>query len=79
MTITRVNDNPSGAGSLTTTSLNDNAGATNLFGGLTVSDVDAGENDLSLTITLTNPTAGTLTGGGFTETGPGAASTRPPA
>ena len=58
-------------GSLTTTSLNDNAGATNLFGGLTVSDVDTGENDLSLTITLTDPTAGTLSGGGFTETGPG--------
>ena len=71
VTITRVNDDPTGAGSLTTTSLNDNAGATNLFGGLTVSDVDAGENDLSLTITLTDPTAGTLSGGGFTETGPG--------
>ena len=71
MTITRVNDDPTGAGSLTTTSLNDNAGATNLFGGLTVSDVDTGENDLSLTITLTDPTAGTLSGGGFTETGPG--------
>ncbi len=70
VTITRVNDNPSGAGSLTTTSLNDNAGATNLFGGLTVSDVDTGENDLSLTITLTNAAAGTISGGGFTETGP---------
>ncbi len=71
VTITPVNDDPTGAGSLTTTSLNDNAGATNLFGGLTVSDVDTGENDLSLTITLTDPTAGTLSGGGFTETGPG--------
>ena len=71
ITVTPVNDDPTGAGSLTTTSLNDNAGATNLFGGLTVSDVDAGENDLSLTITLTDPTAGTLSGGGFTETGPG--------
>ena len=37
VTITRVNDDPTGAGALTTTSLNDNAGATNLFGGLTVS------------------------------------------
>ena len=71
VTITRVNDDPTGAGSLTTTSLNDNAGATSLFAGLTVSDVDVGENDLSLTITLTDPTAGTLAGGGFTETGPG--------
>ena len=71
MTITRVNDNPGGAGTLTTTSLNDNAGATNLFGGLTVSDVDAGENDLSLIITLTDPTAGSISGGGFTETGVG--------
>ena len=41
VTITRVNDNPSGAGTLTTTNLNDNAGATNLFGGLSVSDVDS--------------------------------------
>ena len=36
-----------------------------------ISDVDAGENDLSLTITLTDPTAATISGGGFTETGPG--------
>ena len=71
VTINRVNDDPSGSGTLTTTSLNDNAGATNLFGGLTVSDVDAGENDLSLTITLTDPTAGTITGGGFTHLGGG--------
>ena len=71
VTITRMNDNPGGAGSLSTTSLNDNAGATNLFAGLTVSDADTGENDLSLTITLTDPTAGSISGGGFTETGVG--------
>ena len=71
LTITRINDDPAGAGSLTTTSINDNAGATSLFGGLSVADVDTGENDLSLTITLTDPSAGTLSGGGFTETGPG--------
>ena len=71
VTITRVNDDPNGAGTLTTTSLTDNAGATNLFGGLTVSDVDAGENDLSLTITPTESHGGPLSGGGFTETGPG--------
>ncbi len=70
ITVTDVNDNPSGAGSLTTTSLNDNDGATNLFGGLSVTDVDTGEADLSLTITLATPSAGTLSGGGFTETAP---------
>lgn len=69
--VSRVNDHPTGSGSLTTTSLNDNAGATNLFGGLTVDDVDSGETDLSLTITLADPTAGTITGGGFTETNVG--------
>ncbi|MDA0282651.1 MAG: DUF4347 domain-containing protein, partial [Planctomycetota bacterium] len=62
-----INELPSGSGSLTTTSLNDNAGATNLFGGLSVTDVDTGEADLSLTITLTTPSAGTISGGGFTE------------
>ena len=71
VTVTAVNDDPTGSGSLTTTSINDNAGATGLFGGLTVADVDTGENDLSLTLTLTDPAAGTITGGGFTETGPG--------
>ena len=65
------NTDPTGSGSLTATSLNDNAGATSLFGSLTVSDPDAGENDLSLTITLSSPTAGTISGGGFTETGAG--------
>lgn len=71
LTINRINDDPSGSGSLTTTNLNDNAGATNLFNGLSIVDVDFGENDLSLTITLTDPNAGTISGGGFTETGPG--------
>ena len=71
VTITRVNDDPSGAGSLTTTSHQRQRGCDEpLFAGLTVGDVDTGENDLSLTITLTDPTAGTLSGGGFTETGP---------
>ncbi|MCB1723015.1 MAG: DUF4347 domain-containing protein, partial [Gammaproteobacteria bacterium] len=47
-----VNEAPGGAGSLSTTTLNDNAGATALFGGLSVTDPDAGENDLTLRITL---------------------------
>jgi hypothetical protein len=71
VTVARTNDDPTGSGSLTATSLNDNDGATNLFGGLTVADVDSGENDLSLTITLTDPAAGTISGGGFIETAPG--------
>ena len=33
--------------------------------------VDAGENDLSVTITLTNAAAGTISGGGFTDLGGG--------
>lgn len=69
--VTAQNDDPTGSGSLSTTSLNDNAGATALFAGLTVSDVDTGETDLSVTITLTDPTAGSIVGGGFAETGPG--------
>ena len=71
LTINGVNDNPTGVGSLTTTSLIDSVGATSLFGGLTVSDPDSGENDLSLTISLSNPTAGTISGGAFNETAPG--------
>ncbi|HUU74194.1 MAG TPA: DUF2341 domain-containing protein, partial [Burkholderiales bacterium] len=71
ITVVSVNDNPSGAGALTATALNDNVGAQNLFGNLAITDVDAGENDLSLTITLTDATAGTISGGGFTETGVG--------
>ncbi len=69
--LTRVNDDPTGSGSLTSTSLNDNAGPTNLFGGLTVSDVDGGENDLTLRITLSNASAGVLSGGGFSHQGGG--------
>ncbi len=68
VTITRVNDDPSGAGSLSTTSLDDNAGATELFDGLTVADADQGESDLSLTLTLSDPTAGDISGGGLVET-----------
>ncbi|MCP5417619.1 MAG: DUF4347 domain-containing protein [Chromatiaceae bacterium] len=71
LTVNRVNDNPSGSGSLTTTSLNDNAGASAIFANLSVADVDSGESDLSLTITLTNASAGGISGGGFSETAPG--------
>jgi|GEM_PF-3236898 len=66
VTVTNVNENPTGSGALTATTLADNAGATALFGSLAVSDPDAGENDLSLTVTLSNSAAGTLSGGGFT-------------
>ncbi|MCP5421404.1 MAG: cadherin domain-containing protein [Chromatiaceae bacterium] len=71
VTVIDVNEAPGGAGSLSTTTLNDNAGATALFGGLSVTDPDAGENDLTLRITLSDPTAGVISGGGFAETAPG--------
>ncbi|MGB5279554.1 MAG: DUF4347 domain-containing protein [Gammaproteobacteria bacterium] len=71
ITIAPVNDNPTGLGSLTTTSVDDNAVALNLFSALSVSDVDVGENDLVLRITLSDPTAGTITGGGFIDQGGG--------
>ncbi len=57
--VTGVNEDPTGNGSLGTTSLDDNAGATTLFGDLSVSDVDSNEADLVLRITLSDATAGT--------------------
>ncbi|MGB5741214.1 MAG: DUF4347 domain-containing protein, partial [Sedimenticolaceae bacterium] len=69
--VTGGNQPPGGSGALTTTTLNDNAGATNLFGLLSVSDPDVGESDLVLRIILSDPTAGSIAGGGFSETGPG--------
>ncbi|MFK7829409.1 MAG: DUF4347 domain-containing protein, partial [Congregibacter sp.] len=71
ITVNAINAAPSGSGSLTAASLNDNAGATALFGGLSVVDPDSGENDLSLRITLSDATAGAISGGGFSETGVG--------
>ena len=71
VTVTDMNEDPTGSGSLSITSLNDNAGATTLFASLAVDDVDAGESDLSVTITLTNPAAGTISGGGFADLGGG--------
>ena len=71
ITVNGVNDNPTGAGSLSSTSLDDNAGATNLFNGLTVSDADTGESDLTLRITLSDETSGTISGGGFSDDGGG--------
>ena len=71
ITVNPVNDNPTGAGGLSTTSLDDNAGSTTLFSGLTVNDVDTGESDLVLKITLSNAAAGTISGGGFTDQGGG--------
>ncbi len=69
--VTNVNDPPTGTGSLTTTSLDDNASATNLFAGLSVNDADAGESDLALRITLSDAGAGTISGGGFSYQGGG--------
>ncbi len=69
--VTNVNDAPVGSGSLTTTMLNDNDGPIKLFGSLNISDPDNGENDLTLRIILSNSDAGTLSGGGFSETGSG--------
>jgi hypothetical protein len=65
--VTAVNDKAAVTGSLTTASLNDKAeGDTlKLFQNLTVSDVDTGEDDLTLTITLSDPTAGALSGATF--------------
>jgi hypothetical protein len=68
LTGTPQNDAPSVTGALTTTALDDNAtgNALKLFGDLTVGDIDAGESDLTLTITLSDPAAGTLSGATFT-------------
>lgn len=71
VTINGVNDDPTGSGGLSTTSLNDNAGPTALFGGLSIQDVDAGEGDLVLRIQLSEPAAGTINGGGFVDQGGG--------
>jgi VCBS repeat-containing protein len=71
MTVTSVNDAPTLAGSVDTSGLNDNAGATALFGGIAVADVDTGESDLTLEVRLADPGAGALSGGGFTDVGGG--------
>ncbi|NIX75194.1 cadherin-like domain-containing protein [Microvirga terricola] len=73
ITVQGVNDAPVISGSLATTALNDNdTGATlNLFKNLTVADPDTGESDLTLTITLSNPAAGTLSGAAFTSSSNG--------
>ncbi|MBP2316856.1 DUF4347 domain-containing protein [Azospirillum soli] len=69
--IAAANDAPTVTGSISSTALDDNAGATALFGDVTIGDADAGEDDLTVEIRLGTPAAGTLSGGGFTETGPG--------
>ncbi|MFI8750259.1 DUF4347 domain-containing protein [Vreelandella lionensis] len=69
--ISDINEAPSGTGALTTTTLNDNAGATALFQNLTVADPDAGENDLTLTITLSDSAAGSLDTSGVWSTSDG--------
>ena len=66
-----VNDDPSGTGSLSATSFNDNAGAANVLSSLTLADPDAGENDLTVRITVSDPAAGTFGGGGFIDQGGG--------
>ncbi len=69
--VTPANDNPTGGGALTATALDDNAGNVSLFSALTLGDVDSGENDLSVRITLGDPAAGTVVGGGFSDLGGG--------
>ncbi len=73
ITVTGVNDAPTVTGALTTTSLSDNASGDSLkiFRNLTVGDVDTGETDLTLTITLSNPAAGTLGGAPFSQASAG--------
>ena len=71
ITIQGEEDAPSGTGSLSTATLNDNAGPTSLFGAITISDADSTESGFSLRITLSSPGAGVILGGGFVETGPG--------
>ncbi|WP_169577890.1 choice-of-anchor D domain-containing protein [Salisaeta longa] len=56
------NTAPTASGSISPTSLNDNAGPTALFDGIDVSDPDAGETDLTLRVTVANASAGVISG-----------------
>jgi hypothetical protein len=69
--VTPVNDAPTATGTISSTALNDNAGAQTIFGGIVIGDVDAGETDLTVEIRLSNPSAGSISGGGFTDEGSG--------
>lgn len=66
-----VNDLPSGSGALTTTALDDDEADVKIFSGLSVADPDAGESDLVLRITLSDPAAGSIAGGGLVAQGGG--------
>ncbi|PEN08450.1 hypothetical protein CRI93_04880 [Longimonas halophila] len=57
-----TNTPPTASGTISPTSLNDNAGPTALFDGIDVSDPDPGENDLALRVTLANASAGVING-----------------
>lgn len=70
ITVANSNDAPTGSGSLTATTFDDNDDYA-IFGDLVVSDVDSGESDLVLRIVLSDPTAGTILGGGLTNQGGG--------
>ncbi|WP_349369674.1 DUF4347 domain-containing protein [Salinarimonas sp.] len=71
VTVASVNDAPTIAGAVNTTALLDTAGAQTIFSGVTIADVDAGETDLVVEVRLSNPAAGTLSGGGFVDVGGG--------
>jgi hypothetical protein len=70
VTVNAVNDPPTVSGTVTTTSLNDNAGATSIFNNVSVADVDASEI-VTIEIGVTNNSAGAVSGGGFTLMGAG--------
>ncbi|MBI1298435.1 DUF11 domain-containing protein [bacterium] len=70
VTVNGLNDAPVLDGAVITTGLNDNAGPQNIFADVTVADVDTGAT-LTLEIQLSNASAGTISGGGFTAQGGG--------
>ncbi|GEM_PF-6316108 len=71
ITVTAINDQPSATGQISSTAFNDNAGPLSIFDNIVIGDVDAGENDLSIEIRLSNASAGTISGGGFSDQGSG--------
>lgn len=71
VSITPTNDAPTVTGAVNTAALLDTAGAQTIFSGVTIGDVDAGETDLVVEVRLSNPAAGTLSGGGFVDQGGG--------
>ncbi|MFO8233040.1 MAG: choice-of-anchor D domain-containing protein [Longimonas sp.] len=57
-----TNTPPTASGTISPTSLDDDAGPTALFDGIDVSDPDPGENDLALRVTVGNASAGVISG-----------------